>query len=380
MLLSTGRPTLIPNTTGSGRLRIAQIAPLYESCPPKLYGGTERVVSWLTEELVRQGHDVTLFASGDSHTNARLVSASPRALRLDWSVKDPLAHHMTMLDRVVEQEDQFDILHFHTDYLHFPLTRLLTCPSITTLHGRQDLADLVPVYRRFKNVPLVSISDAQRTPLPFANWRRTIHHGLPRDLLAMGQGKGGYLAFIGRISPEKRLDRAIEIARAVGMPLKVAAKVDNADKAYFERVISPLLDNPTVEFIGEIGDGQKFAFLGNAAALLFPIDWPEPFGLVMIEAMACGTPVLAFDRGSVPEIVDPGISGAIVGSVEEAIAELPKVLALDRNIVRRQFEQRFSVETMASAYVALYEQMRLPILHAIDETGTVGTIPLLAKA
>ncbi len=379
MLLSTV-PTLIPFATRRSRLRIAQIAPLYESCPPKLYGGTERVVSWLTEELVRQGHEVTLFASGDSRTNARLVSASPRALRLDWAVKDPLAHHMTMLGQVVEQEDQFDILHFHTDYLHFPLTRLLSCPSITTLHGRQDLADLVPVYERFKNVPLVSISDAQRGPLPFANWRRTIHHGLPKDLLGMGQGKGGYLAFIGRISPEKRLDRAIEIARAVGMPLKVAAKVDNADKAYFERVISPLLDNPTVEFIGEIGDGQKSAFLGNAAALLFPIDWPEPFGLVMIEAMACGTPVLAFDCGSVREIIEPGISGAIVASVEEAVAQLPTVIGLDRRAVRREFERRFSVEMMASAYVALYERMRLPTHQKIDEMGSIGSLPLFAKS
>jgi glycosyltransferase involved in cell wall biosynthesis len=353
MLLSTV-PALIPTATEGSRLRIAQIAPLYESCPPKLYGGTERVVSWLTEELVRQGHEVTLFASGDSRTSATLVSASPRALRLDWSVKDPLAHHMTMLDRVVEQEDQFDILHFHTDYLHFPLTRLLTCPSITTLHGRQDLADLVPVYRRFKNVPLVSISDAQRGPLPFANWRRTIHHGLPRDLLAMGQGKGGYLAFIGRISPEKRLDRAIEIARAVGMPLKVAAKVDNADKAYFERVISPLLDNPTVEFIGEIGDGQKSAFLGNAAALLFPIAWPEPFGLVMIEAMACGTPVVAMRRGSVSEIVDDGVTGFAASSPETMIPLVANACALNRQRVREHARRRFGHDRMVDDYVALY--------------------------
>jgi glycosyltransferase involved in cell wall biosynthesis len=375
-MLASTVPTLVLKAGKGRRLRIAQVAPLYESCPPKLYGGTERVVSWLTEELVRQGHDVTLFASGDSRTNARLVSASPRALRLDWSVKDPLAHHMAMLDRVVELEDQFDILHFHTDYLHFPLTRLLTCPSITTLHGRQDLTDLLPLYRRFKNVPLVSISDAQRGPLSFANWVQTIHHGLPDDLLKLGEGKGGYLAFIGRISPEKRLDRAIEIARAVGMPLKVAAKVDNADKAYFERVISPLLDDPTVEFIGEIGDEQKSAFLGNAAALLFPIDWPEPFGLVMIEAMACGTPVLAFDCGSVREIIDPGISGAIVTSVEEAIAQVQTVLALDRQAVRRQFERRFSVEYMACAYVALYERMRLPILQPVDGMASARSIPL----
>jgi glycosyltransferase involved in cell wall biosynthesis len=356
MLLSTV-PALIPIATEGSRLRIAQIAPLYESCPPKLYGGTERVVSWLTEELVRQGHEVTLFASGDSRTNATLVSASPRALRLDWSVKDPLAHHMSMLDRVVEQEDQFDILHFHTDYLHFPLTRLLTCPSITTLHGRQDLADLVPVYRRFKNVPLVSISDAQRGPLPFANWRRTIHHGLPRDLLAMGQGKGGYLAFIGRISPEKRLDRAIEIARAVGMPLKVAAKVDNADKAYFERVISPLLDNPTVEFIGEIGDGQKSAFLGNAAALLFPIAWPEPFGLVMIEAMACGTPVVAFRCGSVPEVIDDEVTGLVVDDMDAAVDAALRIGELDREACRTAFERRFSANRMGNDYVRLYSTL-----------------------
>ena len=359
-------------------MRIAQIAPLYESCPPKLYGGTERVVSWLTEELVRLGHDVTLFASGDSRTKARLSAGAPRALRLDWSVKDPLSHHMVMLDQVVQQEDAFDILHFHTDYLHFPLTRLLTCPSVTTLHGRQDLPDLGAVYRRFNQVPLVSISDAQRTPIPFANWRRTIHHGLPEDLLAPGQGDGGYLAFIGRISPEKRLDRAIEIARAAGMPLKVAAKVDNADKAYFDEVIAPLLDDPGIEFIGEIGDDRKGEFLGNAVALLFPIDWPEPFGLVMIEAMACGTPVLAFDCGSVREVIDPGVSGAVVGSIEEAVATLPAVLALDRTVVRRRFEERFTVATMASSYVSLYESYLRPSARSEEASGAV-ILPLFSE-
>jgi len=360
-------------------MRIAQIAPLYEACPPKLYGGTERVVSWLTEELVRQGHDVTLFASGDSRTSARLVPAVPRALRLDWSVKDPLSHHMTMLDQVAEQQGDFDILHFHIDYLHFPLTRLLTSPSVTTLHGRQDLPDLQAVYRRFKDVPLVSISDAQRAPLPFANWVRTIHHGLPENLLRAGPGGGGYLAFIGRISPEKRLDRAIEIAKAAGMPLKVAAKVDNADKAYFERAISPLLDDPSIEFIGEIGDDRKSDFLGNAEALLFPIDWPEPFGLVMIEAMACGTPVLAFDCGSVREVIDPGITGEIVTSLEAAIAALPRVRGLDRAGVRRCFERRFTVATMAAAYEGLYDRLSRPSLLGSDEGAGAGLVPLFSE-
>jgi glycosyltransferase involved in cell wall biosynthesis len=311
---------------------------------------------------------VTLFASGDSRTKARLIAGAPRALRLDWSVKDPLSHHMLMLDQVAELEREFDILHFHTDYLHFPMVRLLSRPTITTLHGRQDLPDLAPIYRRCANSPLVSISDSQRAPVPWANWIGTVHHGLPADLLTEGPGDGDYLAFIGRISPEKRLDRAIEIARSAGIPLKVAAKLDTADKAYFERVISPLLDGPGVEFIGEIGDADKPDFLGHAKALLFPIDWPEPFGLVMIEAMACGTPILAFNCGSVPEVIDDGISGVVVSTMEEAMAALPRVLALDRSKVRQRFEQRFTVEVMAQAYLNIYDRLIAPSLQPTDET------------
>jgi glycosyltransferase involved in cell wall biosynthesis len=355
-------------------MRIAQIAPLYEACPPKLYGGTERVVSWLTEELVRQGHEVTLFASGDSITQARLVAGSERALRLDPDVRDPLAHHIVTLDMVQAMEREFDVLHFHTDYLHFPLLRTLRTPTITTMHGRQDLPDLASIYRRFRDVPLVSISDSQRTPVPWANWRRTIHHGLPRTLLAEGPGNGGYLAFIGRISPEKRLDRAIAIAKAAGLPLKVAAKVDRADQAYFETEIRHLLADPLIEFIGEIGDDEKGAFLGDAKALLFPIDWPEPFGLVMIEAMACGTPVLAFPCGSVAEVIEPGVTGDIVCTLEEASAVLPAVLALDRHRVRRRFEQRFTVAAMARAYVDLYEDCIAPAAPDMNEELIGGTV------
>jgi glycosyltransferase involved in cell wall biosynthesis len=290
---------------------------------------------------------------------------------------------MLMLDQVAELEREFDILHFHTDYLHFPMVRLLSRPTVTTLHGRQDLPDLAPIYRRCDDIPLVSISNAQRAPVSWANWIATVHHGLPADLLTAGPGDGDYLAFIGRISPEKRLDRAIEIARSVGIPLKVAAKLDAADKAYFERVISPLLDGPGVEFVGEIGDREKPDFLGRAKALLFPIDWPEPFGLVMIEAMACGTPVLAFNCGSVPEVVDNGISGVVVSSMEEALAALPKVLELDRNKVRQRFEQRFTVEVMAQAYLEVYERLVTPSLAPTDEAlapahgmGGPNVIPL----
>lgn len=338
-------------------MRIAQVAPLYESCPPKLYGGTERVVSWLTEELTAQGHDVTLYAAGDSQTAARLVPCSRRALRLDPAVVDPLAYHMVMIDRVLEDADQYDVIHFHTDYLHCAAFARSGVPLLTTLHGRQDLPDLPIVYDRFRSMPLVSISDSQRAPLPWANWTATIHHGLPPDLLRQGPGDGGYLAFIGRISPEKRLDRAIHIARAVGMKLKVAAKIDRADKVYFEEVIAPLLADPGVEFVGEIGDGQKGEFLGRAAALLFPIDWPEPFGLVMIEANACGTPVLAFRCGSVPEVIDPGINGLIVETVPEAVAAMPRLLGLDRSAIRAHFETRFTASRMARDYAALYARL-----------------------
>ena len=340
-------------------MRIAQIAPLYESCPPQLYGGTERVVSFLTEELVRMGHDVTLFASGDSKTAARLVPICPLALRLE-DCREPLAHYTVMLHHVMQMADHFDMLHFHTDYLHYPLMAGAGRPYVTTLHGRQDLEDLVPVYRTFRHVPLVSISDSQRTPMPHANWVRTVHHGLPEDLIALGRGDGGYLAFVGRISPEKRLDRAIRIAQAAGMPLRVAAKVDRADKDYYQQEIAPLLGGPGITFVGEINEAQKRDFLGQARALLFPIDWPEPFGLVMIEAMAAGTPVLAFRAGSVPEVLEDGVSGCIVETLDEAIARLPEVLALDRRRVRASFERRFSAARMARDYVDVYEELARP--------------------
>ncbi len=341
-------------------MRIAQIAPLYESCPPQFYGGTERVVSYLTEQLVRMGHDVTLFASGDSLTKARLVPACKRALQLDPNVTDPLAYHMIMMGRVLQEAGGFDILHFHVDYFHYPTFATGPFPIITTLHGRQDLPDLAAVYREFGDTPLVSISDNQRHPLPRANWVKTIHHGLPQHLLPYGEGDGGYLAFIGRISPEKRLDRAIMIAQEAGIPLKVAAKIDKTDLVYFHDVIEPLLGNPGIEFVGEINERQKREFLGRARALLFPIDWPEPFGLVMIEAMACGTPVLAFNCGSVSEVIDNGVSGVVVDGMDAAYAALPRVLKLDRRAVRARFEARFSSERMARDYVDLYENLTRP--------------------
>ena len=364
-------------------MRIAQIAPLFESVPPRLYGGTERVVSYLTEELIRQGHQVTLFASGDSITSAELVPCTSRALRLDPDVRDPIPHHTLMLDKVRERAADFDILHFHIDYLHFPLFRSKAARTVTTLHGRQDLADHMPFYRRFSEMPLISISNAQRTPLSSANFVGTVHHGLPLDLhKPSGRPAGGYLAFLGRISPEKRPDRAIAIARAAGLPLKIAAKVDKVDEAYFREVIAPLLQGADVEFVGEINESAKTEFLGRAAGLLFPIDWPEPFGLVMIEAMACGTPVLAFRCGSVPEIVEDRLTGRIVSSTEEAGQAVPELLALDRNAVRTRFEQRFSSRRMASDYVKIYRSV-LP-RHASSEiqlspdaalpAATAGTI------
>ena len=371
-------------------MRIAQIAPLYESCPPQFYGGTERVVSYLTEELVRMGHDVTLFASGDSRTAARLIPACKRALRLDPSVTDPLAYHMIMMNLVLQEAENFDILHFHTDYLHFPTFANGSYPIVTTLHGRQDLPDLVPLYREFCATPLVSISDDQRKPLPRAHWVGTVYHGLPENLLPAGPGDGGYLAFVGRISPEKRPDRAIEIARRVGIPLKIAAKVDRADNLYFERVIRPLLSDEGVEFIGEIDEEEKKYFLGRAQALLFPIDWPEPFGLVMIEAMACGTPVLAFDCGSVAEVLDE-TTGIAVRSLDEACAALPDMLRLDRRAVRARFEARFSAGRMARDYLAIYERLALAprpvrtemdrvVLSTIEDVYPQADLPAAARA
>ncbi len=338
-------------------MRIAQVAPLYESCPPKLYGGTERVVSYLTEELVRQGHEVTLFASGDSRTEATLVAGCERALRLNPECKDPLAHHLVMLHRLERRADDFDIVHFHMDYLHFPLFADRRAKTLTTLHGRLDLPDLVPVMREFATMPLVSISNAQRTHLPWANWYRTVYHGLPENLYAPGCGDGGYLAFIGRICPERRADLAIEIAQRAGLPLTIAAKVDKADRSYYKSRIKPLLKNPVIEFIGEIGDSEKGAFLGDATALLFPIDWPEPFGLVLVEAMANATPVIAFGRGSVGEIIDDGVTGFIVDDIDEAVAAIPLARALDRSLIRRRFEERFSVGRMARDYLSLYGEI-----------------------
>src|SRR5712671_6836643 len=338
-------------------MRIAQVAPLYESCPPQLYGGTERVVSYLTEELVRQGHEVTLFASGDSQTRATLQAPCERALRLDPQCKDPLPYHFIALHHLAQTAEAFDIIHFHTDYLHFPLFAKLWGKTLTTLHGRLDLPDLPPLMREFAMMPLVSISNAQRGPMPWANWYGTVYHGLPRSLYDLGCGDGGYLAFIGRICPEKRPDLAIEIARRAGLPLTIAAKVDKVDRSYYKTSIKPLLKDPLVEFIGEIGDSEKGAFLGDATALLFPIDWPEPFGLVLIEAMANGTPVIAFGRGSVPEIIDHGVTGFVVDNVDEAVAAIPLARALDRIVVRRRFEDRFSVERMARDYVSLYGEV-----------------------
>jgi glycosyltransferase involved in cell wall biosynthesis len=339
-------------------MKIAQIAPLFESVPPKLYGGTERIVSYLTEELVRQGHDVTLFASGDSRTAARLVACRNEALRLDPSVRDWLPHHIVMLERVRHQAHEFDILHFHIDLLHFPLFRPIAERTVTTLHGRLDLPDLRPFYREFSDVPLVSISWDQRRPMPPVNWAGMVHHGLPRQLYPFYPfPEGDYLAFLGRICPEKRPDLAIEIAKRTGMKLKIAAKVDKADETYFREQIEPLLREPLVEFIGEVGEAEKAAFLGNARALLFPVDWPEPFGLVMIEAMACGTPVVAFDRGSVPEVIDHGVSGWVVDNVDRAVEAVRDLGQLDRRGVRRRFEQRFTVERMARDYLAIYNRL-----------------------
>ena len=341
-------------------MRIAQIAPLAESVPPRLYGGTERVVSYLTDELVRLGHEVTLFASGDSGTRARLIACAPRALRLDPAVRDPLPHMVLMLERVRQRAHEFDLLHFHVEPpLHFPLFRDLANKTLTTLHGRQDLPDLQPLFREFRDMSLVSISDSQRRPLPAANWVGTVHHGLSAGVCPFNPAPDGhYFAFLGRVSPEKGLERAIAIARAAGVRLRIAAKVDAADEAYFRERIAPLIDGEIIEFIGELDEAQKPAFLGNATALLFPIDWPEPFGLAMIEAMSCGTPVIAWPNGSVPEVVDHGVTGLVVGSVEEAAAAVAQAASLDRERVRLRFEERFSAARMARDYLSVYRTLR----------------------
>ena len=361
-------------------MRIAQIAPLMESVPPRLYGGTERVVSHLCEALVQDGHDVTLFASGDSVTSARLVACTKEAIRLNAAIQDHVPHYMIMLDKLRRSSHLFDILHFHIDAFHMPLFRDVGAKTLTTLHGRQDLPDVLPLYRAFPDMPLFSVSNAQRQPIAAANFAKTIYHGLPLDLLAPTyEGRGGYLAFLGRISPEKGPDRAIAIANALGLPLRIAAKVDKVDEAYFREVITPLLGRPGVEFVGEINDCNKAKFLGDALALLFPIDWPEPFGLVMIEAMACGTPVLGFRRGSVPEIIDDHITGRIVDTVDEAIRAAPEVTRLDRRAVRRRFEERFSSRRMANDYAEVYRRLsrgaKLAPDHAASALGP-NIIPL----
>jgi glycosyltransferase involved in cell wall biosynthesis len=349
-------------------MRIAQIAPLFEAVPPKLYGGTERVVANLTEELVAMGHDVTLFASGDSVTSARLEAVWPQAIRLDPTVKDWIAAYMRMLELIYRRADEFDVLHFHIDYFPFSLFKRQRTPFVTTLHGRLDLPEFSQVYNLFPDVPVISISDNQRRPLPRIGWLRTVLHGLPEKLLTPRPVKRDYLAFLGRISPEKGIDKAIRIAAAAGMKLKVAAKVDRADQDYYDREIRPLLGAGHVEFVGEINDAQKPDFLSGAHALLFPIDWPEPFGLVMIEAMACGTPVIAFNRGSVPEVMDDGISGFIVEDEAGAIAALGRLGELDRARVRQQFERRFTARRMAEDYIDAYELLtETPRLRAVGD-------------
>jgi glycosyltransferase involved in cell wall biosynthesis len=339
-------------------MKIAQVAPLIERVPPLTYGGTERVVSFLTEELVRQGHEVTLFASGDSITAANLVPCCPQALRLDAGCNDPLAWHIVELQEVAHRAEDFDLIHFHIDYLHFPVSSLMRTPQVTTLHGRLDLNELPAVHRAFPRMPVTSISNAQRTPLPYLNWRATVYHGLPdRYLRCSSNGCGQHLTFLGRISPEKGVDRAIRIAIESGVPLTIAAKVDRVDREYFEQAIAPQLNHPLVHFIGEVSDHEKEELFGNTLALLFPIDWPEPFGLVMIEAMAFGVPIIAFRRGSVPEIVDHGITGYIVDNVSEAVAAVRSISSIDRHACRTSFFNRFRAARMADDYVKVYEQL-----------------------
>jgi glycosyltransferase involved in cell wall biosynthesis len=339
-------------------MRIAQVAPLFESVPPRLYGGTERVVSYLTEELVRQGHEVTLFASGDSETAARLVAGCPRALWQEPSCRDTLPHHARLVGLVAREAHRFDVVHFHLDYVHFPAVGHLPCPTVTTLHGRLHPPDEEALFDAFPHVPLVSISDAQRRPIPHADWQATVYHGMPLDTHTFRERPGSYLAFLGRVSPEKGLDKAVEIARRAGMPLRVAAKIYPEERPYYERAIEPLLRaSPWVEFVGEVGGASKDAFLGGAFALLFPIAWEEPFGLVMIEAMACGTPVVAFRRGSVPEVMVDGLTGFVVDDVEEAASAVGRVAGLGRAGCRRAFEERFGAARMADDYLAVYRRL-----------------------
>jgi glycosyltransferase involved in cell wall biosynthesis len=342
-----------------GPLRIAQVAPLFESVPPSQYGGTERVVSYLTEELVRQGHQLTLFASADSRTSARLVVGAPRALRQDRTVKEPLAHEIALLEKVAQRAEEFDLVHFHCGYLHFPLASRMGTASLTTLHGRLDSPDLAAMFDDFRGVPVIAISAAQRAALGGANWIATIHHGLPLDLYAAKPEPGEYLAFLGRVSPEKGLARAIQIARRLRLPLRIAAKIDQADREYYERELRPQFTDPLIRFSGEIGDQEKGELLRGARVLLFPIDWPEPFGLVMIEAMACGTPVVAYGCGSAPEVIDEGITGYVVNDFGAALRATELAGLLDRARVRERFEQRFSAARMARQYLRVYRRLLL---------------------
>jgi len=349
-------------------MKIAQVSPLMEAVPPKLYGGTERIVAYLSDELAGLGHEVTLFASGDSVTRAQLEPAWPCALRLDKTRRDYLAPHIVLLEVLARRAEEFDVVHLHVDYLGYPILRRTEVPFLATLHGRLDLPELGPIYDTFGDVPVVSISEAQREPLPQAGYIATIQHGIPERSLLPGFGGGGYLAFLGRISPEKAPDAAIRIAALAGMPLKIAAKVDRVDQEYFAERIEPLLRAPHVEFIGEISDDEKAEFLGNAAALLFPIAWREPFGLAMIEAMACGTPIIAFRKGSVPEVIDDGVTGFIVDSEEEAAAVTRDLRGLDRARVRRVFEERFTSRRMAEDYLNVYRRViarRQPLRQAV---------------
>lgn len=338
-------------------MRIAQVAPLYESVPPKTYGGTERVVSYLTEELVRQGHEVTLFASGDSLTRAHLISPCRQSLRLDSGCVDQMAHHILLIENVLKYAHDFDLIHFHIDYLHFLTSRRENLSQITTLHGRLDLPDLVPLYREFDEMPLVSISNAQRQPLSWVNWRATVYHGVPDSLYTFHEKPGKYLSFLGRISPEKGVDQAIHIAIGAGIPLRIAAKVDRVDREYFEVVIKPLMDCSLVEYIGEVSETEKDEFLGNSLALLSPVNWPEPFGLVLIEAFACGTPVVAYRCGSIPEIVQDGVTGFIVEDLKSALEAVAKVPTLSRKACHRVFKERFTASRMCEDYVAAYENL-----------------------
>lgn len=338
-------------------MRIAQVSPLWESVPPRLYGGTERVVSYLTEELVRQGHEVTLYASGDSQTSARLEAACPHALRLSTGLVNRDAPLILMQEHAMGADaDQFDIIHSHLDFLSFPMSRRCPTPVLTTLHGRLDLPELGPIFREYADMQLVSISDAQRLPLPHANWQATVYHGLP-DLYTFHPNTGSYLAYLGRICPEKRPDHAIEIAKRVGIPLRIAAKVDPVDREYFVTKIAPLMDHPLIEYLGEISDAEKGHFLGDAAAVLCTYDWPEPFGIVLIEALACGTPVFAYRRGSIPEIIEDGVTGFICDTLDEMVAKIDRLPLIKRQRCRESFQARFTAERMVKDYLAVYERM-----------------------